>query len=208
MRSKCSRRTSVARSACADGLNSSFFNRSSMNASTGVRAQPRSAAAVNFGISGCDRWTKAQCRRSTGVYLPNGAIASDAASSEMTETPNASRFMINHYSTSALVAQSGLAANRAARVSERFTRGAKLSRRAKKQRFSSTGILTCVPEFVHIAGLVEEGGQADSPILFGFRKRKSCLNLWGGPPRTWALKKARLDCPGTSTGQASYLQLP
>ena len=85
----------------------------------------------------------------------------------------------------------------------------KSSRRAKKQRFSSTGILACVLGFVRIAGLVEEGGQADSPMLFGFTKLGILSKFVGWPPvRTWALKKARLDCPGTSTGQASYLQLP
>src|SRR5258705_5685811 len=69
-----------------------------MNASMGLRTQARSAAVVDFGTSGCDRLTKAQWRRSTGVYVPSGAIDSDAINSENTKIPTPNGFKRTQHS--------------------------------------------------------------------------------------------------------------
>src|SRR4051794_23108765 len=65
-----------------------------MKASTGLLTQFLSAAAVNAGTGGTARFRNAHCFRSISVYLPGGAIESDAKASETSATTGTKRLII------------------------------------------------------------------------------------------------------------------
>src|SRR4051794_12519294 len=65
-----------------------------MKASTGLLTQFLSAAAVNAGMGGTARFRNAHCFRSTSVYVPRGAIESDAKASETNAATNTRRWII------------------------------------------------------------------------------------------------------------------
>ena len=62
----------------------------------GFLTQDLSEASENAGTTGVARFTKAQCPRSRGVYVPSGAI-SEAIASETNITPEAKSF--KHFMT-------------------------------------------------------------------------------------------------------------
>src|SRR4051794_39917112 len=65
-----------------------------MKASTGLLTQFLSAAAVNAGTGGTARFRNAHCFRSASVYVPGGAIESDAKASETNAATNTRRWII------------------------------------------------------------------------------------------------------------------
>src|SRR5436190_2306707 len=65
-----------------------------MKASTGLLTQFFSAAAVNAGTGGTARFRKAHCFRSISVYVPGGAIESDAKATEANAATNTRRWII------------------------------------------------------------------------------------------------------------------
>ena len=73
------RRMRVSRLAWGAGFSSFLRRPARMNASMGVLIQAFAAASVKTGGGVSARGTKAQWRRSAGLYVPSGATASSAA---------------------------------------------------------------------------------------------------------------------------------